>query len=86
MAAPASTFIYVQLAALAALVFLLVAGSMILWQRSVVQGTTGGSGSGMLQWLAVPALVAAVAVYAVGTLIKRRAAHVSTTGRGRGEP
>jgi hypothetical protein len=65
--------VFVQLAALASVVFTVSAMPLILWRGPAL----GGEGNGaleLLRWPGLPLVIAAVATYLVASLVNRRIA------------
>lgn len=71
-AASLSTFVFVQVAALATVVFAASAIPLILWRDEVLDATAPGGVVSMLRWPVFPLAIALVTTFAVGTILTRK--------------
>jgi hypothetical protein len=67
-----TSFVFVQLLTLAAVILAAAAMPILLWRRAALAGAAGEGASISLVWLALPTAVALIATYLIGTLINRR--------------
>lgn len=66
------TFVYVQLATLAAAILAAAALPVAMWRRAALDGPAAAGASVSLVWLALPVAVALIGTYFVGASINRR--------------
>jgi predicted component of type VI protein secretion system len=67
-----TTFVFVQLAALASVVFVASAVPLILWRGETFGSTDEGGVLALLRWPAIPIVIALGATYLIATLVNRR--------------